>query len=254
MRVCLKLFFLTVCLLSGNVVLATPEADAAYIARRNLEPATLKSFEKQLKGAFVSVYYRPLSELGIDLIDRERFIGLIPDDDVAPYIDRVLSQTAKKYLSIYTPEQLASLASLLRTDSELTTKEVFDADIRQKYLIALEEARKQATPSGSENQMVVELEEMTVQLEAFVATFNDESIEAFAQDMASSIAPLFLFLRASHAIARLERDLDNPVTLSVLREDGILRFANPVQQQTLLRHLMPSKSVGGIRFQKPPKK
>ncbi|MEP3638725.1 MAG: hypothetical protein ABJN14_15850 [Paracoccaceae bacterium] len=251
----MKLFFLAVCLLGGNVVLATPEADAAYAAQRYFEPAELEALEEQIKDALVTVYYRPLSELGIDLIDRERFIDLIPDDDVAHYIDRILARTAEKYLSVYTPEKLAALAGLLRTDSELRTMDVLSDTMRERYLIALEEARKQTTSSGSENQLVLELEEKMVQLESFAATYGDEGLTGpFALFRAPSMVPLLLFGNTLHTIKHLEPDLDNPAILAVLREDGIFRFVNPVQQQTLLRQLEPSKNVGGIRFQKPPQK
>ena len=256
MRVYLKLFFLAVCLLGGNVVLATPEADAAYAARRFFKPAQLKVVEEKIKDALVTAYYRPLSELGIDLIDRERFFDLIPDDDVAHYIDRILELSAEKYLSIYTPEKLASVANRLRTDSELTTKDVLNEPMQQKYLIALEEARKQATTSGSEPS------ELVLQLKAFTATYGDERFKGFnnivvaylASLNAPFMAPVRLSQDALNAIEGLEPDLDHPTILLVLREDGIFRFVNPVQQQTLIRQLEPKKSVGGITFQKPPKK
>ncbi|MEL6661165.1 MAG: hypothetical protein AAFR36_32260 [Bacteroidota bacterium] len=254
MRACFNLFFLAVCLLGGNAVSATPKTDAAYIVRRNLEPEVMETFERQLKNAFVSVYFKPLSKLGIDIIDWKRFSDLIPDDDVAPYIDRILSQTTTKYLSIYTPEQLTSLANLLRSDPNLSTSDIFDANFRQRYLNALEDARKQVTPSGSDDQRVIGLEETIVQLKAFTDTFDGEGAEEFAQAMASSVAPVILLLGASREIALLEREIENPVILSVLREEGILRFANPVQQQTLLRQLTNPKDESGIRFQKPPKK
>jgi len=74
--------------------------------------------------------------------------------------------------------------------------------------------------------------------------------------MRSGVASIFILVSFGHEIGRLERDLDNPVVLAALRTDGVLKFANPVQRQTLLRQLStPNDSrdgAGTARFVKPP--
>ncbi len=247
-----KIFLSTMLLLNGQSALATPQADASYIVQRNMDPDTLEFVRRHLKSAFVSVYHRPLSELGIEIADIDRFIELIPEDDIAPFVDHFLSQTAERYLLIYTPEQLSSIAALLRADESATMEEILSEEYRQRYADALGKARAQAVPSGSDDPTVIAAEELIVQLEAVNAIFEDGGAEAFAKNMAASIAPLFILVGYGHQIGQLQRELDNPVTLSLLETDGVLLFANPVQRQALLRQLSAPESTGGIRFLKPP--
>ncbi|KJZ19916.1 hypothetical protein [Loktanella sp. S4079] len=248
-----KTLSLVTFMLSGQAILATPLSDARYIAQRDLDHAALSTMQRLLKGQFVNVYLRPFSGLGIEVIDEDRFIDLIPDEDVAPFLDHYLAQSAENYLSIYTPEQLASMATLLRTNDDASMEEILSEEYRRELEIAVEKARTTAQPSGSDDPLVLGLEEMIVQLEAINVMLDGDGAEAIAQHFTASIAPLFMLMRYSREISQLERDFDNPVTIAVLNEHGILRFANPVQRQTLLRQLSASKDTGGIQFITPPR-
>ena len=247
-----KLLLLTSLWLSGQVALATPQADASFIAQRSQDPAWLNSVQKSLKSAFVTVYFRPISGQGIKIANSEKFIELIPDEDIAPYLDRLISRTAEIYLSVYTPEQLASIATVLRADEDATVEEIFSEEYQQRYAAALEQARSNAHSSGSDDPLVIGLEELTVQLNAVSAMLKGGGAERLGQDMALGIGSLFTVMGYSREITKIEREPNNPVTIAAIKADGVLRFANPVQRQTLLRQLSASKNTGGIRFIKPP--
>ncbi len=244
-----KSLLMLVLLSNGPAALATPREDATYIVQRKLDPESSYSIRRFLKDQFVGVYYAPLSGLGIELIDKEAFTNLIPDEDIAPFVERLSSQSVETYLSINTPEKLAALVALLRADEGATLEEVISRYDQQRYEAVLSQLRTQATPSDSDDPTVIAMEEVTLQLEAF-GSFLDE--EPLLRDMSASVSPFFALLGFRQEIAELERDFDNPVTLAAIRADGVLRFANPVQRTTLLRQLSPRESTGGIRFVKPP--
>lgn len=252
MRVVVRALLLTTLLLSGHDTLATPRSDASYIAQRNLDAEAVGALRRYLKRSFVPVYFRPISGLGIKIVDHDGFADLIPDKDVEPFIHRFTSELRDNYISIYTPKQLVSLAALLRADEDASVQEIFSKEYRRKQAAALEQARARAKSSGSDEPLVLALEEFMVQLDAFISSFGENGAEEFAQDIALSIAPIFILARYGHEIARLERGLDNPVIIAVLKADGVLKFANPVQRQTLLRKLSTSEKADGIRFSRPP--
>jgi len=251
MKAFLKPFLLAALFLSAQVALATPQADANYIAQRNLSPTVLIDLKRMLKEPFVPVYFRPLSELGIEIVDMDRFVDLIPDEDIAPVLDRYMSGTAKKYLSTYTPEQLAAMAALLRADPDTSMLEILSEVYQQKLTASLEQAGTEAKPSSLDDPQVRALQELSVQLNAVNA---DDDVTFFLDPdtAASSIAALLLFGGYGREVAKLHREPNNPVTMAAIEEDGILRFANPVQRQTLLRQFSESENTGGARFVKPP--
>lgn len=253
MRSLLKPLLLAALFLCAQGALATPQADANYIAQRSLNPTALKDLKRVLKEPFVAVYFRPLSELGIEIADMDRFVDLIPDEDIALVLERYMSRTAQKYLSTYTPEQLAALAALLRADPDTSMLEILSEVYQRKLTAALEQARTEAKPSGLDDPRVKELEELSVQLNAFNALLDDDVTFFLAPDTAaSSIAALLSLGGYKRDVAQLHRKLNNPVTMTAIREDGILKFANPVQRQTLLRQFSVSDNTGGARFVKPP--
>ena len=165
---------------------------------------------------------------------------------VAPVLDRYMSRTAQEYLSTYAPEQLAALAALLRADPDTSMLEILSEVYQRKLTAELEQARTEENPSGLDDPRVIELEELSVRLNAFNALFDDDVTFFLAPDTAaSSIAALLFFGVFGHEIAQLRRELNNPVTMAAIEEDGILRFANPVQRQTLLRQFSVSEDIGG---------
>jgi len=249
-----KTFLLTTLLLSGPVALATPDADARYIAQRNLGSAKLNAVQRVIKESFVEVYFRPIKklELGIKIIDKERFIDLIPDEDVAPFLDQYLAQSTESYLKLYTAEQLSSIATLLRADENASMEEILSEQYRAKQTIALEQAHARAQASGSDNVLVTGLEEIIEQLDAIDTLFDSDSGEGLAQVLAEGVAPIFTLIGYHTQILAIQRKADNPVTIAALKADGVLRFANPVQRQTALRQLSAVENAGGIRFIKPP--
>ncbi len=252
MKTLLKPLLLAALVLSGQVALATPQADANYIAQRSMNPTALNDLRRMLKEPFVAVYFRPLSELGIEIVDMDRFVDLIPDEDIAPVLDRYMSGTARQYLSTYTPEQLSAMAALLRADPDTSMLEILSEVYQRKLTAALEQARTEAKPSGLDDPRVIELEELSVQLNAFNALFDDDVTFFFAPDTAaSSIATLLFIGGYGREVAQLHREPNNPVTMAAIEAFGILRFANPVQRQTVLRQYSVSEDTGGVRFAKP---
>lgn len=247
-----KLLLLTTLLISGQATSATPQADASFIVQRNSNPAWMKIVHRKLKEAFVTVYFKPISELGVEIAEIEQFIELIPNEDIAPYVDRLTSKTVEIYLSVYTPEQLASIAAVLRADENATMEEILSEEYQRRHAVALEQARTNAQPSGSDEPLLVGLEELTVQLNAVAATLEGDGGEAIVQSMALGIGSLITLMGYTREITQIEQNPDNPVTIAALRADGVLRFANPVQRQTLLRQFSDSERTGGIQFIKPP--
>ncbi len=244
-----KSLLMIVLLLGCQAALATPREDATYIVERNLGPEAMDHIRGMLKDQFVEVYFVPLSGRGIEIADRDAFAELIPDEDIAPFLERFLSQSVETYLSIYTPEKLTALAALLHADEGATLEEVITRYDQQRYEAAFARLRTQATPTGADDPNANAMKEVTVRLEAIGVLLDEEPL---LHDIPASFGPIFTLLGFRHEIAELERDFDNPVTLAAIQTDGVLRFANPVQRETLLRQLSPPKNTGGIRFIKPP--
>lgn len=247
----LKALFLTMLLLSGQATLASPRADANYIAQRDLDQDSLKFVRYFLKRAFAGVYTRPFAELGIEVIDEDQIIELIPDEDIAPYIDRLLIQKTELYISIFTPEQLAFLAENLRKDKTASLQELLSEEYRQELAAAREEARVTAPSSGPVDLHVQALEEWIAQVDAMTEVLSDNT-DLIGMSVAVSIAHIIQLNAYGHEIARLQRELDNPVAIAALKKHGVLRFANPVQRQALLRQLSAFEEKSGVRFSRPP--
>lgn len=240
--------------LYGQVALASPQADARLIAQRSLDPELLEFTKRKLKERFVDVYFKPLSGQGIEIKDAKRFVELIPDKDIAPFLDRMFSQNVENLLQIYTPEQLASIATIMRADEYATLHDVLSEEYQRDFLVALEEARSTAERSGSDDPVVVGIEELFVHLKALTETLKGESGKALAQELAVGVGQIFALVSFNEEIGQIERDIDNPVTIAALKANGILRFANPVQRQSILRENSVSDGTGGVRILKPPQK
>lgn len=242
---------LCVLLLSASTALASPRDDARYLVVRELDPETQNFIRGILNNAFAAVYSRHYTDLGIEIIDDDRFIALIPNADIEPYVDRFLQQRIDNYLSVYSPEQIATFANVLRLDPNASLADLWSEDYQRQHVAALKEARLRVPVSGSTDPEIMALEELVVQLDA-VSTILDENAEEMGQQLAVSIAPIFTLVRYGHEIQRLQREFDNPVTRAALKADGILRFANPVQRQTIMRQLFAQEERSGIQFIRPP--
>lgn len=252
MRNLFKAIFLISLLLSGQATLATPTADASFIIQRGLDPVWQESFHRQLKEAFVTAYFKPVSGNGIEIANMDMFVDLIPDEDIAPFTARLISANVEIYLSIYTPDQLAMIASVLRSDIDATVEEIFSKKYQQEYAVALEQARTNAQLLGSDDSLVVELEEITKQIDALLAMAEDRGPEAMRHILKLGLTQVFAIVGFSRQIKLIEKEPDNPVTIAAIETNGVLNFANPVQRTTLLSQLSTSKNTGGIHFIRPP--
>ena len=138
----------------------------------------------------------------------------------------------------------------MRTNEDATTDEVFNGELERKALIALEQARSTAQSSGSDDPIVIALEELIVQING-LALFAEDSAERIGQEIGITVGSLFRVVAYGQEIAQIEFEANNPVTIAAIKTDGVLRFANPVQRQNLLRQLSPSEPSGGIQFVRP---
>ncbi len=253
-----KILLAIALLLGGQTALASPRDDALYIAQRSITPEQQAALEGFLKIAFVDAYYRPLAGRGIEIADQERFMELIPDEDIAPYMERLFSQSVENFLAIYDAEQLAAMAGLLRSFEDVPANEVLSRDFQDRLQAAME--TRTPTPPISETDAPIDIaaKELIAQLDAFVTFMDVYGAERFAQDLSAGLGSFFALIAYGHEIAELRPAPDNPVTLSAIQADGILQFANRVQQQTLLAELQSiddtdvTNNTGGIRFIKPP--
>ena len=247
-----KILLMIVLLAGGQSALASPRDDAIYIAQRRTNPEQQAALEGFLRDALVDAYFRPLSGPGIEIADKERFMELIPDEDIAPYMEHYFSHTVQNYLSIYDSEQLAALAGLLHSFEDTPVDEILSRDFQDRLQAALE--TRAPTPPISETDAPADIavKELVVQLDAFVTFMDVYGTERFAQDFSVSIGSLVFLTHYGQEIRRLRPARNNPVTLSAIQADGVLQFANRVQQQTLLTELQGSEDTGGIHFIKPP--
>lgn len=158
----------------------------------------------------------------------DRFVDLIPDEDIAPVPNRYVSRTANIHLN--------SSRRWLRADPDTSMLEILSEVYQRSLAAALEQARPEAQPSVLDDPQVVALDELSTQLNAFNAMFDGDPAFFFAPDTAaSSIGALLVFGGYGRDVAKLHREPNNPVTIAALEEEGILSSANPVQRQTRLR-------------------
>ncbi|MEX3015337.1 hypothetical protein [Gymnodinialimonas hymeniacidonis] len=251
MRKSARVFVSALVLFSGQVALANPQADAILIAQRAQTPDWLETVQQTLGDALVDAYFAPIAGNGIEIADRDRFRALIPEEIVARYVEFLEQRSVDTALEVYTPEQLATIAAVLRADPDATPAEIFAEDYQQRHEAALIEARSNAVASGSDDPLVLELEEVAVRMNALSAMLEDGGGEALGQDLAFGIASLFSMAAVANQLAQSEVEADNPVTFAAINERGVLRFANPTHRQTLLRQIAPSTSGGGIQFVRP---
>ena len=236
-------------LCAGQTALATPQSDAKLIAQRSTD---WSSIAQDLKKAFVQVYFRPISKQGVEIADEDKFAALIPDDDIAPYIRKLAEKGVENYLKLHSPERLAMIAAILRADEEATVKDILDEENQQRSLAALEKARAEAVPSGADDPLTLEIEEITVRLKAFYEMLEGKGSEQMLQDLAFALRFATDIISYAMEIQQREVRANNPVTIAAIKTNGVLSFANPVQRQTLLRQLSGPKREFGIQFKKPP--
>jgi hypothetical protein len=199
-----KTILLASFLLIGNGTLANPQDNAVYIANRHLTPELLDLFREAIGRQFVVAYSKPMLRLSIDVADEDHFLELIPEEDIAQFVERFRDQIVEAYLSDYTVEQLAAISDFLRADEEAMVEDVFSEGYKEKY--------------------------------------------TFAQISGIGLEMLFAPAMYTAEIKGYEYEMNNPVTVAALTADGVFNFANPVQQQTLLRQISNSQSTGGIQF------
>jgi|GEM_PF-5939255 len=224
MKLLLRPLLLAALVLSAQVAVATPQSDANYIARRYLTPAALDHLRRVLKEPLVEVYFRSLSEQGVKIVDMDRFIDLIPDEDIAPLLDHHQPHIANLYLSNYTAEQLAEMAELLRADPDTSMMEIHSENLH----------RTGATIST-------------------LGDVDDDVKDTFIHEsVALSVGALYVFGYRRQDVSQINPEPDNPVTIAALEADGILSFANPVQRQGLLRQYSVPEEIDGPRFVRPP--
>lgn len=248
----LKPFILLSFLVFGQATLASPHDDARLIVQRSSNPESLEFFQRSLRKQFVDVYFHPIAGQGVRIADEERFMDLIPDEDVSPFIDRLLSETVENFVSTFSAEQLAAIAAVMRLDENATLQEILSEQYRQEYVAALSEARSGATPSGSDDPLVVGLEEVIIRLDAMTRALDANAGKALVQHMTMGVGFISALLKYNQEITQMNRELDNPVISAALKADGILSFSNPVQRQILLRERSVSEGKSGARFLKPP--
>jgi hypothetical protein len=253
MRYLLKTLLIVVFLAFGQTATATPEEDAAFIAQRHLQFEGSFKVENYIRSAFVKVYFRPLSETGVRIRDAEAFQSYIPDEEVQPYLEEYAAHFSKIYFMMFSPEKLAWIAAHLRADPNLSPSDVLDAEFRQKYEAAYEQSRAKMNPDASNDPNVQGILEATARLDAFTTFLEEEgAAEDFAKGLSAAVQT-FSTLHSYHRdITKSHRSLNNPVTIAVLKADGVLQFSNPVQRNNLLRKLEGPTHVGGARFIKVP--
>ena len=239
-------------MLSGHATWATPQADARFIAERELDAFWTSKIEDALRSYFVAVYFKPISGRGIAIADEEAFRRLIPAEDIAPYLDDLVKRIAPTYLAVLSPEQLETMAAVLRVDKEATVAKILSDAEDRKFAVALEQARANQNKSQSDDPVVVQLEELAVQMEAFSLMIEDGGAELIGQSLGLGLAPLRAMDVYHRSIRKIEKPAQNPVTLAAIKTNGVLRFANPVQRQGLIRQLSTSEGTGNIRFIRPP--
>jgi hypothetical protein len=234
-------------LVTGHAALASPRDDAVYIVQRDLTPEWLDRVRSTIGRAFVFVYSKPLLRLNIEVADEDQFLELIPDEDIAPFVERYRVGLVEAYLSVYTPEQLAVVAEFLRADEGAKAEDLFSEVYLQKHIDALQHARANAQTLSSDDPQVKELEEFIAHQNASMASLED-SIDEIAQDTTVAFATLFTLMGYVMEINELEREFDHPVTVAALKTDGVFNYSNPVQRQTLIRELSSFESTSGIQF------
>ncbi|MEP6021472.1 MAG: hypothetical protein ABJ251_23615 [Paracoccaceae bacterium] len=129
-----KSLLLVVFFLNGHIAFATPQADAALIVERTFDQEWSDNAKRAVSSSFVHVYSQPLLELGgISIADSEKFAALIPDEDIAPYINKLKMKQIDALVSIYSPEELAQIAQILRLDENATFTDIFSEDLKQRH-------------------------------------------------------------------------------------------------------------------------
>ncbi|MEO9514413.1 MAG: hypothetical protein ABJH45_12315 [Paracoccaceae bacterium] len=129
-----KSLLLVVFFLNSHIALATPQADVALIVERIFGQEWSDKVKRDLSSSFVHVYSQPLLELGgISIADSEKFAALIPDEDIAPYIHKLKAKQIDALVSIYSPEELAQIAQILRLDENTTFADVVSEDFKQLH-------------------------------------------------------------------------------------------------------------------------
>lgn len=239
---------------NGQFALATPLSDAMFIAQRNVEKLSDTSIEKHLKEQLVQVHARPLLAEGIKINDAGRFAELIREEDIAPLKELYLSDIVERYVLTFTPEQLSVIASLMRENDTISFGQILSKDFAQQQAAALKQARASATPSGLDDPLILQAEQMVRKLNVLNELLQNERggfmMEGIALAMSSAIGAM----RVGREIDGLQRGIDHPVTIAALKADGVLGFANLVQRQSLLRKFAAPTRTGGVSFQRPPSK
>lgn len=252
MSAVLKILCLISAMFIGQSALATPRDDAMFIAKRDFGQGANNMGREIFEEAFVDVYYKPIKGLGIEIVDKDKFADLIPDEDVAPYIERLAAKYVDVYLKAFSPEQLELTVAIMRVDKQAMASNILSQNTKHRLVMALEQARANAQPSVSDDPLVAELEDLVQRLDILASALAENQAELLSQRLALAVSFLFLIMPLIDEISEIEKKRDNPITIAAIKANGILRFANFTQRQNLLHQLSEPEKTGGIRFIKPP--
>lgn len=253
MRGYFKTFFLSFLLLSAPL-LASPEEDAALVVQRSFDTEAQDGLRALVRRSYVKAYFRPIENagLGIEIADEDLFMSLIPEADVAPFEERFTSEMADHFVKYLPQEYLTAVAAVFRADERAALEDIQSDRFREDYSAMLDQARRDAPETTSDNAVLKQIEEVNHHLAA-LNLMIESNPEEFADAMSFSLFFVFTPLRYEREIMQTEREIDNPVTIAAIQTKGVLRFANFTQRQSLLRQLLPNEAASGIQFVRPSK-
>ena len=95
----------------GQIVAASPQEDAEYIAERIIEEGGPRSVFQQISNTYAHIFTRELNAHSIKVIDAKRFAEMLPANLIQPWIKRSKVLCVDQLLKANTPDQIAKISS-----------------------------------------------------------------------------------------------------------------------------------------------
>lgn len=198
---------------AGAPAVASPQADAAYIARRFVGDEEFQStLRDMMQKAHAEALAHVLSARSVKVRNHDKFMALLPETAIDPVGERLQGAVADILLQAWEPAQIASAADHLRQSPlELNlNRSAAEADAVVRTL-----------------QEVVEEAENILKSDAFKT-----------ETALSNVGVTLIFLVVQEG-RRIDIDLEAPYVADLLEVDGVFEFPNRIVRNDLIRALRP---------------
>ncbi|MEO9898101.1 MAG: hypothetical protein ABJD13_05380 [Paracoccaceae bacterium] len=226
----LKLVFTFFLILFGPMANANQNDDANFFITHFVGDFYWDWTHRTVKLNSPRFYRNALRERDVTIIDKERFIELMPEDATEEAVQLIKSRTSEFISEQYGAENLAKIAEFFRTT---TGKKMLNIARNEKLFKGIENLYATRALNPPMKQWRKHLS--TLEISRFNAFVHSPAGQVFIRDTAA-IRKSVLF-QITHAPHWPTPPLNRPYIVNIMTTDNVLKFPNRIARQSLIREL-----------------